>query len=147
MGSLGSKKSVLPGFGPALGCAIFFLSIVVFIPLSALFFKSATLTWGQFLAAVTAPRVLASYRVTFGSALLAAAVNAFFGVLVAWVLVRYRFPGKRLLDALVDSPSRCLPPWRASPWRAYIPPAAGWDVSSNPAASRSPSPRSASRWP
>lgn len=104
MGSFGSKKSVLPGFGPALGYTIFYLSIVVLIPLSALFFKSATLTWGQFLAAVTAPRVLASYRVTFGSALLAAAVNAFFGVLVAWVLVRYHFPGKRLLDALVDLP-------------------------------------------
>ncbi|HBG05587.1 MAG: sulfate ABC transporter permease subunit CysT [Geobacteraceae bacterium GWC2_58_44] len=104
MGSFGRKNSVLPGFGPALGYTIFYLSIVVLIPLSALFFKTATLTWDQFLSAVTAPRVVASYRITFGSALLAATVNAFFGVLVAWVLVRYRFPGKKLFDALVDLP-------------------------------------------
>ncbi len=96
--------SVLPGFGPALGYTIFYLSIIVLIPLSALVFKSATLTWPQFLAAVASPRVVASYRVTFGAALLAAGINALFGVLVAWVLVRYRFPGKRLFDALVDLP-------------------------------------------
>jgi sulfate/thiosulfate transport system permease protein len=104
MGSFGTKKTVLPGFGPTLGYTIFYLSIIVLIPLSALFFKTATLTWDQFLIAVTAPRVLASYRVTFGSALLAAAVNAVFGVLTAWVLVRYRFPGRKLIDALVDLP-------------------------------------------
>ena len=96
--------SVLPGFGPALGYTIFYLSIIVLIPLSALVFKSATLTWPQFLLAVASPRVVASYRVTFGAALLAAGINALFGVLVAWVLVRYRFPGKRLFDALVDLP-------------------------------------------
>ncbi len=96
--------SVLPGFGPALGYTIFYLSIIVLIPLSALVFKSATLTWPQFLAAVASPRVVASYRVTFGAALLAAGINALFGVLVAWVLVRYRFAGKRLFDALVDLP-------------------------------------------
>ena len=104
MGLFGAKHKVLPGFGPALGYTMFYLSIIVLIPLSALCFKTATLTWDQFLAAVTAPRVLASYRVTFGSALLAAAVNAVFGVLTAWVLVRYRFPGKKLIDALVDLP-------------------------------------------
>ena len=104
MGSFGQKNSVLPGFGPALGYTIFYLSIIVLIPLSALFFKTATLTWDQFLVAVAAPRVLASYRVTFGSALFAAAVNAVFGVLLAWVLVRYRFPGRKLIDALVDLP-------------------------------------------
>jgi len=104
MGSFGKKNSVLPGFGPALGYTIFYLSIIVLIPLSALFFKTATLTWDQFLVAVAAPRVLASYRVTFGSALFAAAVNAVFGVLLAWVLVRYRFPGRKLIDALVDLP-------------------------------------------
>ena len=104
MGSLGKKNTVLPGFGPALGYTIFYLSIIVLIPLSALFFKTATLTWDQFLVAVAAPRVVASYRVTFGSALIAAAVNAVFGVLTAWVLVRYRFPGKKLIDALVDLP-------------------------------------------
>lgn len=99
-----SRNSVLPGFGPALGYTIFYLSIVVLIPLSALFFKTASLTWDEFLAAVTAPRVLASYRVTFGAALLAASVNALFGALVAWVLVRYPFPGKKLVDALIDLP-------------------------------------------
>jgi len=104
MGSLGTKNSVLPGFGPSLGYTILYLSFIVLIPLSALFFKSATLTWDQFLVAVSAPRVLASYRITFGSALFAAAVNGVFGVLVAWVLVRYRFPGKKLIDALVDLP-------------------------------------------
>jgi sulfate/thiosulfate transport system permease protein len=98
------KQTVLPGFAPTLGYTIFFLSLVVLIPLSALFFKTATLSWDQFLAAVAAPRVLASYRVTFGSALVAALVNGVFGVLVAWVLVRYRFPGKKLIDALVDLP-------------------------------------------
>lgn len=98
------KHTVLPGFGPALGYTIFYLSIIVLIPLSALVFKSSTLTWPQFLAAVASPRVVASYRVTFGAALLAAGTNALFGVLVAWVLVRYRFPGKRLFDALVDLP-------------------------------------------
>jgi sulfate transport system permease protein len=104
MGSFGNKNSVLPGFGPTLGYTIFYLSIIVLIPLSALFFKTATLTWDQFIAAVSAPRVIASYRITFGSALIAAAVNAVFGVLTAWVLVRYRFPGKKLVDALVDLP-------------------------------------------
>jgi len=100
----GRKHNVLPGFTPTLGYTVFYLSIIVLIPLSALFFKTATLTWDQFVAAVSAPRVLASYRVTFGSSLVAAAVNAVFGVLVAWVLVRYRFPGRKLVDALVDLP-------------------------------------------
>ena len=104
MGSQSQKNNVLPGFTPALGYTIFYLSIIVLIPLSALFFKTATLTWDQFLHAVTAPRVIASYRVTFGASLLAALINGFFGVLVAWVLVRYRFPGKKLIDALVDLP-------------------------------------------
>jgi sulfate/thiosulfate transport system permease protein len=99
-----SRNSVLPGFGPALGYTVFYLSIIVLLPLSALFFKTASLTWDEFVAAVTAPRVLASYRVTFGAALLAATVNAFFGALVAWVLVRYPFPAKKLVDALIDLP-------------------------------------------
>ena len=104
MGSQNQKNNVLPGFTQTLGYTIFYLSIVVLIPLSALFFKTATLTWDQFLVAVTAPRVLASYRVTFGASLMAALINGIFGVLVAWVLVRYRFPGKKLIDALVDLP-------------------------------------------
>jgi sulfate/thiosulfate transport system permease protein len=104
MGIFGRKHNVLPGFGPALGYTIFYLSIIVLIPLSALFFKTASLSWDQFVLAVSSPRVLASYRVTFGSALVAAALNGVFGVLVAWVLVRYRFPGRKLVDALVDLP-------------------------------------------
>ncbi len=98
------KPSVLPGFGPTLGYTIFYLSLIVLIPLSATFLKSTLFTWDQFWSAVTAPRVLASYRLSFGAALIGALINAFFGLLVAWVLVRYRFPGKRLIDALVDLP-------------------------------------------
>jgi sulfate transport system permease protein len=98
------KSSVLPGFGPTLGYTIFYLSLIVLIPLSATFLKSTLFTWDQFWEAVTAPRVMASYRLSFGAALIGAVINAFFGLLVAWVLVRYRFPGKRLIDALVDLP-------------------------------------------
>ncbi len=98
------KSSVLPGFGPTLGFTILYLSLIVLIPLSATFLKSTLLTWDQFWATVTAPRVMASYRLSFGAALIGAVINAFFGLLVAWVLVRYRFPGKRLIDALVDLP-------------------------------------------
>jgi len=97
-------NNVLPGFGPALGFTIFYLSLIVLIPLSALVFKTAGLTWGEFVSTVTAPRVMASYKVTFGSAIIAALINVFFGVLVAWVLVRYRFTGRRIVDALVDLP-------------------------------------------
>jgi len=98
------KYSVLPGFGPALGFTLFYLCLIVLIPLSALFLKSATLGWEQFWATVTAPRVLASYKVSFGTALIAATINAVFGLLVAWVLVRYDFVGRRIIDALVDLP-------------------------------------------
>ncbi|UTG94007.1 sulfate ABC transporter permease subunit CysT [Geobacter sulfurreducens] len=99
-----TRTTVIPGFGPALGYTVFYLSLVVLLPLSALVVKTASLTWGEFLATVAAPRVVASYKVTFGAALAAAGVNAVFGLLVAWVLVRYRVPGKRLIDALVDLP-------------------------------------------
>jgi sulfate transport system permease protein len=118
-------KSVLPGFGPTLGYTVFYLSLIVLIPLSALVFKSAQLSWHDFFAAVTAPRVLASYRVTFGAALLAAVANALFGVLVAWVLVRYRFPGKKLVDSLVDLPF-ALPTAVAGITLASIYSANGW---------------------
>jgi sulfate transport system permease protein len=87
-----------------MGCTLLYLSLVVLLPLSAAFIKTAQMSWPAFVDAVTAPRVLASYRLTFGASLAAAAVNAAFGLLVAWVLVRYRFPGKRLIDALVDLP-------------------------------------------
>lgn len=97
-------NNVLPGFGPTMGYTMLYLSLIVLIPLSALLFNTAGLTREEFVAAVTAPRVLASYRITFGAALAAASINAVFGVLVAWVLVRYPFPGRRLVDALVDLP-------------------------------------------
>jgi sulfate transport system permease protein len=95
---------VLPGFGLALGFTLLYLSLIVLIPLSATFLKTATLTWEQFWQTVTAPRVLASYRLSFGAAFIGALINAFFGLLVAWVLVKYSFPGKRVVDALVDLP-------------------------------------------
>ena len=101
---LRKRHSVLPGFGLALGFTLLYLSLVVLVPLSTLFWKSAGLGWAGFQAAVTAPRVVASYELTFGASLLAAAVNGVFGLVVTWVLVRYRFPGRALVDALVDLP-------------------------------------------
>ncbi|MDO8373632.1 MAG: sulfate ABC transporter permease subunit CysT [Polaromonas sp.] len=99
-----AAKKVLPGFGLTLGYTLFYLSIIVLIPLSALLFKTFSLTWEQFVTAVTSPRVMASYRLTFGASLFAALVNLVFGLLLAWVLVRYKFPGKKIVDALVDLP-------------------------------------------
>ena len=98
------RHGVLPGFDLALGFALLYASLIVLLPLVAAFVKAATLTWPQFLAATTTPRVLASYRLTFGASLLAAGLNAVFGLVVAWVLVRYTFPFKRVVDALVDLP-------------------------------------------
>jgi sulfate transport system permease protein len=98
------KHTVLPGFDLALGFALLYLSLIVLIPLSAAFLKTFTLTWPQFVDAVSTPRVMASYRLTFGASFAAALINAFFGLIVTWVLVRYDFPGKRLIDALVDLP-------------------------------------------
>ncbi|MES1162419.1 MAG: sulfate ABC transporter permease subunit CysT, partial [Rhizobacter sp.] len=102
--SRGVSRRVLPGFHLTLGYAVLYLSLIVLIPLSALVFKTFTMSWEQFWVAVTAPRVMASYRLTFGASLIAALVNLVFGLLVAWVLVRYKFPGKRIVDALVDLP-------------------------------------------
>jgi sulfate transport system permease protein len=98
------RHSVLPGFDLAFGFALLYVSLIVLIPLSAAFLKTFTLSWQQFLDATTTPRVMASYRLSFGASFLAALLNAFFGLLVAWVLVRYQFPGRRLVDALVDLP-------------------------------------------
>ena len=98
------RHSVLPGFDLALGFALLYISLIVLIPLSAAFFKTFTLTWAEFWEATTSPRVMASYRLTFGASLAAAALNGLFGLMVAWVLVRYEFFGKRLVDALVDLP-------------------------------------------
>ena len=98
------RHSVLPGFDLALGFTLLYLGFIVLIPLSAAFLKTFTLSWPQFIAATTSPRVLASYRLTFGASFAAALLNAFFGLIIAWVLVRYRFPAKRVVDALVDLP-------------------------------------------
>jgi sulfate transport system permease protein len=98
-----SRRS-LPGFGPTLGCTLAYMGLIVLLPIGALLAKSASMGWPDFVAAVTSQRALASYRVTAGAALGATLFNAVFGLLVAWILVRYRFPGRRLLDSLVDMP-------------------------------------------
>ncbi|MBA4108591.1 MAG: sulfate ABC transporter permease subunit CysT [Leptothrix sp. (in: Bacteria)] len=98
------KPSVLPGFDLALGLTLLYLTLIVLLPLSATFLKTFTMTWPAFWEAVASPRVVASYKLTFGASLAAAILNAVFGLLVAWVLVRYEFFGKRLIDALVDLP-------------------------------------------
>ncbi|WP_394808319.1 sulfate ABC transporter permease subunit CysT [Nitrosomonas sp.] len=98
------QHSILPGFNLALGFTLLYLSLIVLIPLSAAFIRTAELTWPEFWSIVTTPRVVASYQLTFGASFAAACVNVVFGLLVAWVLVRYHFPGKKLVDALVDLP-------------------------------------------
>lgn len=97
-------KRVLPGFGLSLGITLVYLGLLVLLPLSGLVFKSSALSFGQWWDIATGERALASLRVTFGASLLAATINAVFGLIVAWVLVRYSFPGKRLVDSLVDLP-------------------------------------------
>jgi sulfate transport system permease protein len=99
-----SRSSPLPGFGLTLGITILWLSLIVLIPLFAVFLKSASQGWSDFWAAAGSPRAIAAYRLSFGAAALGAAINCIFGLLVAWVLVRYRFPGQRLLSALIDLP-------------------------------------------
>ncbi len=98
------KKSVLPGFGLSLGYTLLYLSLIILIPLSTLFFRTAGLTASQFWETVTTPRVLASFKLTFAASFVSACVNAVFGLIVAWVLVRYTFPGKKFIDGLVDLP-------------------------------------------
>jgi sulfate transport system permease protein len=98
------RPSILPGFWPSFGFSILYLSLIVLIPLSAIFLKTATGGWARFWEVITSRQVVASYQLSFGAALAAAVINAVFGFLVAWVLVRYQFPGKRLVDALVDLP-------------------------------------------
>jgi sulfate transport system permease protein len=95
---------VLPGFHLALGYTLVYLSLIVLLPLSAVLLKTMSLTLEQFWAVVSAPRVVASFKLSFGASLLAASINAVFGLMLAWCLVRYRFPGKKLIDALVDLP-------------------------------------------
>lgn len=98
------RRGILPGFGPALGYSMLYLGVIVLVPLSAVFLKTATGGWKHFWEVVTSPAVVASYRISFGASLGAALINALAGSLVAWVLVRYQFPGKRLVDAAVDIP-------------------------------------------
>jgi sulfate transport system permease protein len=103
-GLLMRKRSVLPGFELALGFTLLYLSLIVLIPLSAVFAKTLTLSFSSFIQTITTERVLASFRLSFGASLIAAVINTFFGLIVAWVLVRYEFPGRRLVDGLVDLP-------------------------------------------
>jgi sulfate transport system permease protein len=98
------QRSVLPGFGLTLGFTIFYLSLIVIIPLSALFLKTSTVSFAQFWQTISDPRAIASYKLTFGASFIGAAINAVFGFVVAWTLVRYDFPGKKILDAMVDLP-------------------------------------------
>jgi len=125
MKTLTRHNNVLPGFNPTMGYTLLYLSLVVLIPLSALVIKASGLSWHDFLEAVAAPRVIASYKITFGAALAAAGINAVFGVLVAWVLVRYPFPGRRIVDALVDLPF-ALPTAVAGITLATVYSANGW---------------------
>ena len=98
------QPSVLPGFGPTMGLTLLYLSLIVLIPLGGLFLKTTQMTWTQFWETISDPRAAASYKLTFGASLIAASINAVFGLLVAWVLVRYRFPGRKIMDAIVDLP-------------------------------------------
>lgn len=101
---MAKQKNILPGFNLSLGFTIFYLSLIVLIPLSAAFIKTTELSFNEFWQVVTAPRVVASYKLTFGASFIGALINAVFGLLTAWVLVRYTFPGKKIIDALVDLP-------------------------------------------
>ncbi len=98
------SRSILPGFGLTMGFTVFYLSLIVLIPLGATFLKTFSAGWGHFWETVTGARALASYRLSIGASLVAAAINSVLGLLAAWVLVRYEFPGKRIVDALVDLP-------------------------------------------
>jgi sulfate transport system permease protein len=101
---MNKRRNILPGFGLSLGYTLLYLSLIVLIPLSAAFIKTTELSWQEFWTVVTAPRVVASYKLTFGASLIGALLNAVFGLLTAWILVRYTFPGKKIIDALVDLP-------------------------------------------
>jgi sulfate transport system permease protein len=100
----GKKKGILPGFGLTMGCSLTYLSLLVLIPLSMLFLRAASMEWSDIWSTVTSPRALAAFKLSFGASFMAACINALFGFIVAWVLVRYTFPGKALVDALVDLP-------------------------------------------
>lgn len=101
---IGKKKKVLPGFGFTMGITILYLGILVLLPLMMIFLHSASLGWNGFWQTVTQPRAIASYKLSFGTAFAAACINGIFGILIAWVLTRYKFPGKKIIDSLVDLP-------------------------------------------
>ena len=98
------RPSVIPGFGPALGLTLTYLSVIVLIPLAALILRSASLGWAEFASIAVDPRTVAALRLSFGASIIAATINAFFGSILAWVLVRYSFPGRRFVDACIDLP-------------------------------------------
>jgi sulfate transport system permease protein len=104
MSNARTSRSVLPGFGLSLGFTLAYLSLIVLVPLAAAFVRTAGMSWSDFVQAVASPRVIASYKLSFGASFAAGSVNVFFGLIVAWVLVRYSFPGRRIVDALVDLP-------------------------------------------
>lgn len=99
-----ARKQPLPGLGLTLGCTLVYLALIVLLPLTALGVSTLKLSWTEFIGIVSAPRLLAAYQLSFGASLLAALINSFFGLTLAWVLVRYRFPGRRWVDALIDLP-------------------------------------------
>jgi len=147
---------VLPGFNLTLGYTLGYMSLLILIPLAAVFLKTTELTWGEFIDVVTAPQVVATYKLSFGASLLAAAINAVFGLMLAWALVRYSFPGKKIVDALVDLPF-ALPTavagialtalYAKNGWLARCTPRTAGSASTwNPSASRSRSRRSACWW-
>lgn len=98
------QRGVLPGFGLTMGFTIFYLSMVILIPISMIFIKTASMSWDQFVGAVTSPRAMAAYYLSFTASFIAAMINGIFGIIVAWVLERYNFPGKRIIDGLLDLP-------------------------------------------
>ncbi len=103
-GAVFKKPSVIPGFGITLGFTLFYMGVIVLLPLAGLVLKTLELSWPEFVAVVMNPRVVAAFRISFGVSFVAAIINAFFGLIVAWVLVRYAFPGRKIIDAMVDLP-------------------------------------------
>ena len=131
-------RPLLPGFWPSLGVSLVYLHVVILVPLLVLLWHAADLGWAQYWAAISDPRVVASYRVTLLGAFISTVVVTLVGLLLAWVLSRYEFPGRRFLDALIDLPFAL--PTAGSRWPPCSRPAAGSDSSSPPGASRSPMP-------
>ncbi len=109
------QQRVLPGFALSLGVSLLFVSVILLLPATGLIMQTSNMTFSEYWQVIADPRVVASYKVTVGSALIASRFNGLFGLLLVWVLVRYTFPGKRILDALVDLPLRCPPRWQGLP--------------------------------